>query len=258
MSNKHPRHFGQVRGHEVVIVGHSKQLNNCIVVFLNSLPQDEAQDLRRIAQSTTAQSLDFLVPTLRVERHKSNADWFTHIVERLRRGGDTAVTTTPIKDIDSMNEQQKAFFKGYGASIEPTGGPSDRVGSGQEFNTYLPYADEDPENVVVAAPLQEEAQTPANLQQAEAMGMVHPTPSNDADMAAMVQRTAPQPPPQNDAMAAALLALAEGQNKLADSVADMSKKLDAVAKPKRVTKKRVAKKAPVKPAASAGAEAAVE
>ena len=110
MSQTH-RPFGTVRGEEVVVAGYNKSTNACMIVRINHLPQDEAAELRRIAMSATAQNLDYLVPTLRVERHKSNQDWFTHLVTRMYRN-DGSVLSFPLKDIEVMNEGQKAFFKG--------------------------------------------------------------------------------------------------------------------------------------------------
>lgn len=235
-----PRHFGQVRGQEVVIAGYNKSQNNCLVVFLNNLPQDEAAELRRIALSTTAQNLDYLVPTLRVERHKSNADWFSHIAERLRRS-DGAALVISIKEIEKMNDAQKAFFKGYGTSIEPKGGPSNRVGKDEEFNTSLPYADSDPDEAIVASEYSEEPPRPiANISDAEAAGVVQSrTPKNDPDMArAAAQAAGPDPLSQ---VAGALATLAESQAQMAATLDRIEKgQKKAPVRKKRATKKKVA------------------
>ena len=92
------RHFGTIRGgEEVVVAGYNKSTNACLIVRVTHLPQDEGADLRRIAMSTSAQNLDYLIPTLRVEIHKSGQDWFTHLATRLYRN-DGAVANISLKD----------------------------------------------------------------------------------------------------------------------------------------------------------------
>lgn len=237
------RHFGTIRGgEEVLIAGYNKGQNACFVVRLTHLPQDESAALRQIAMSVTAQNLDFLIPTLRVELHKSGQDWFTHLATRLYRN-DGAVLSLPLKEIETMNEQQKAFFKGYGAAVEPEGGPSSRVGSDQEFRTPLTDAAGD---VVVAEPISE-AQAPANLEQARAAGLA-PTPSTDPEMARAAAQAAP-PPAQNDAMLAVLAQLAEGQQQMAASLDKLADKVKAPPRRKTTRKKTTAKK----PAATSAA-----
>jgi hypothetical protein len=114
MSN--PRHFAKFRGEEVIVVGHKKSMNECLVCRLTMLPQEESQQLRRIAMSSTAQGQDYLVDTLKVEAHKSNSDWMSYIATRLIRK-DGSVISIPIKELEDMNVDQKAFFKGYGKSL---------------------------------------------------------------------------------------------------------------------------------------------
>lgn len=157
------RHFGKYRGEEVVVIGYNKSMNTILLVRYNALPSDEAADLIRIAQSTSAQNLDYLIPTLRVERHKSNQDWFTHLAHRLHRN-DGSVVSVSIKEVEELNDEQKAFFKGYGAAIEPEGGPSSRVGADDEFS--LGVTDTDENLIINDTP---EGNAPLNLAQAEAM-----------------------------------------------------------------------------------------
>lgn len=232
MSQTH-RHFGTVRGEEVVVAGYNKSTNACMIVRINHLPQDEAAELRRIAMSATAQNLDYLVPTLRVERHKSNQDWFTHLVTRMYRN-DGSVLSFPLKDIEVMNEGQKAFFKGYGAAIEPTGGPSQRVGADTEFSSVLPTADANPEDVVVAAEIAQPPRIPANLAEATAGS---PTPATDAEMA----RVAAQAGGGGDAVAVALTAMAESQLAMAASIEKLAGKVKTPTR-RKTTKKAAAKK----------------
>jgi hypothetical protein len=214
-----PRHFGTIRGgEEVIIAGYNKGTNSCIVVRIKSLPQDEAASLRQIAQSVTAQNLDYLIPTIRVELHKSGQDWFTHLITRMYRN-DGAVINLPMKEIETMNEQQKAYFKGYGAAVEPNGGPSGRVGSEQEFTTPLVNSADE---IVVSQPIQETA-APVNLQQAQMAGVMpkSPTPATDPEMARVAAQA--QGPDPMAAMMSAITSLAESQAKMAVSLDKLSK-----------------------------------
>lgn len=228
------RHFGTIRGgEEIVILGYNKGTNACLIARLHSLPQDESAQLRQIASSSTAQNLDFLVTLLRNEVHKSQTDWFTHLATRLHRN-DGSVLSLPIKEIETMNEQQKAFFKGYGAPVEPDGGPSQRVGSDQEFRTPIAEGEE----IVVAEPASPQAQAPANLEQAQAAGIA-PTPATDAEMARAAAQAGGADP--TAAMLQALTSLAESQAKQADAMAKMADKMKPA--PRRtVRKKKVAAK----------------
>lgn len=233
------RHFGTIRGgEEVVIAGYNKSINACLIVRVNHLPQDEGSDLRRIAMSTAAQNLDYLIPTLRVEIHKSGQDWFTHLATRLYRN-DGAVANVPLKELETMNEQQKAFFKGYGAAVEPEGGPSNRVGGNQEFST--PIATDDDE-IVVAAPVNE-ATAPANLEQARQQGVVAPTPQNDPEMARAAAQAGGTPAGgQLDALTAAMATLAEAQTKQAAALETMASKMKPAPRKKAAPRKKPAAK----------------
>lgn len=238
------RHFGQFHGQEVVIAGYNKSLNSLMVVLIGALPQDEAEDLRRIAMSATAQNLDYLVPTLRVERHKSNQDWFTHIVTRLYRN-DGAVKNVSIKEMEAMNEEQKAFFKGYGSPVEPTGGPSSRVGADNEFTTGVSTIDEE---IIVAQPVDADT-APANLAQAEARGVV-PTPGNDPEMA----RAAAQAGGGASAQDQVNLAILQTLQNINENLTAQGEAI-AKLKPARTTrKKRATKKSPAAAPAAAAAE----
>lgn len=231
------RHFGTIRGgEEVVIAGHNKSTNACLIVRVNHLPQDEAADLRRIAMSSSAQNLDYLIPTLRVELHKSGQDWFTHLATRLYRN-DGAVANISLKEIEDMNAEQKAFFKGYGAPVEPKGGPSQRVGSSQEFST--PIVNDDDE-IVVAAPLSE-SQAPANLEQARAQGLA-PTPKNDPEMARVAAQASGGSGDQIGQLAAAMATLAEAQTKQAAAMEAMAAKMKPAPRRKAAARKKPAAK----------------
>ncbi len=228
------RHFGTIRGgEEIVIAGYNKSTNACLIVRVTHLPQDEGADLRRIAMSTSAQNLDYLIPTLRVEVHKSGQDWFTHLATRLYRN-DGAVANIPLKELETMNDQQKAFFKGYGNAVEPEGGPSGRVGSSQEFSTAIATEDDE---IVVAAPVSE-ATAPANLEQARLQGVISPTPSNDPEMARAAAQAAGGSGDANAAMLAALSSLADSNAKTAAAMETMAAKMKPAPRKKATPRKK--------------------
>lgn len=222
MTNQIPRHFGQVRGEEVVIAGHHKSMNSCLIVRLSNLPQDEAQQLRTIAMSTTAQNLNYLIPTLRVELHKSGQDWFTYLVTRLQRG-DGSVINMPMKEIEAMNESQKSFFKGYGESVEPKGGPSSRVGKDTEFRT--PLVDVSGE-VYADVPDETPRRAPATLAEAREMGVASqpPTPATDPEMARVAQQQGGGASTQDQVNLAILETLKGLQQNMAELSAEVKKK----------------------------------
>jgi len=240
------RHFGTIRGgEEIVILGYNKGTNACLVARTNTLPQDEAASLRQIASSTTAQNLDYLVTILRNEVHKSNQDWFTHLATRMHRN-DGSVLSLPLKEIETMNEQQKGFFKGYGQAVEPTGGPSQRVGSDQEFRTPIVEG----EDIVVAQPVAAAPEPPANLEQARAQGLVSPTPHNDPEMARAAAQAGPAPSSQFDALAAAMTSLAESQAKQAAALESLASKVKPAKAPARRKTTRARKPAASKTASA--------
>ncbi len=111
------RHYGKFRNEEIIIVGYRKSMNAVMICRVTSLPADEQASLRQIASSAYAQShCDYLVPVLQNERHKSGSDWFTYLASRLHRN-DGSVAVLPLKEMQEMDPDQKAFFKGYGKSI---------------------------------------------------------------------------------------------------------------------------------------------
>lgn len=233
MSQVQPmRHFGTIRGgEEIIIIGYNKGTNACLVCRTNSLPQDEASALRQIASTSTAQNLDYLLTLLRNEVHKSNQDWFTHLATRMHRN-DGSVLNLPLKEIETMNEQQKGFFKGYGTAVEPDGGPSQRVGGEQEFR--VPVAKDD--EIVVASPLDAPQAAPRNLEEARQQGLVAPTPQNDPEMARVAAQAGGVD--TTTAMMTALTALAESQAQMAASMEKMAGKMKAPARRKTTTRTR--------------------
>ncbi len=111
------RHYGKFRNEEVILLGYKASMNHVMLCRMTMLPGDEQAALRQIASSMYAQDkCDYLIPVLQTERHKSGTDWFTYLVTRLHRN-DGSVATIPLKEIEEMNPEQKAFYKGYGKSI---------------------------------------------------------------------------------------------------------------------------------------------
>ena len=111
------RHYAKFRKEEIVILGYKSSMNHVMVCKVTTLPADDQAALRQIASSVYAQEkCDYLIPTLQSERHKSGSDWFTYLATRLHRN-DGSVSTIPLKELEDMNPEQKAFFKGYGDSV---------------------------------------------------------------------------------------------------------------------------------------------
>jgi len=239
MINQIPRHFGQVRGEEIIIAGYHRSMNSCLIVRLSNLPQDEAANLRQIAMSSTAQNLDYLVPTLRVEAHKSGQDWFTYLVTRLQRG-DGSVMNMPLKEIEAMNESQKSFFKGYGEGVEPKGGPSQRVGKDTEFRTPLV----DIRGQLVTAEEEEQRpRAPANLAEAQQINTA-PTPATDSEMARMVAQQGGGSSSQDQVNLAILETLKSLQAGMQELSAEVKKR----------PRKTIRRKTPVRRKAAASSE----
>lgn len=124
------RHFAKFvgggnahNGEDVVILGYRAKTNEVLVAFLSALSITEAQELRRIAQSDMAQKKDYLMDVvggsvLGQAHHPSGKDWQTYLIQAASRGG-RAVRRVTMKDLQFLDESQKAFFGGYGPSIEP-------------------------------------------------------------------------------------------------------------------------------------------
>src|SRR4051812_15263158 len=108
-------HYANYQGKELLVVGHSLRRNDCILVELEKLPMNEAVELRRIAHSRVGQEHDRLVPVLEklLAPDKIN-NWFSYLCYKMeQRNGP--VFTLPLKEIqDSLEEDQRAIFKGYG------------------------------------------------------------------------------------------------------------------------------------------------
>jgi hypothetical protein len=110
------RHYGKHNREEVVVIGYKKSINAVLLVRVNALTMDDQMDLRRIASSEVAQKMDYLIPLLQKEPHRSGQDWFSYLCKH--HAFKTIMNSLPIKEITDMNPEQLAFFKGYGRSIE--------------------------------------------------------------------------------------------------------------------------------------------
>lgn len=217
------RHFGKFRGEEVIIVGYKRSMNNCMICRVTTLPQDEAANLRQIAQSTVGQSKDYLVQTLQVERHKSGTDWFTYLVGRLYRN-DKSVMTVPLKEIEEMNHDQLAFYKGYGKSVE-TGERDWTVGRVRDAEEQKKREDE-------GKVLETQRELPSAYYDESEVGQ----PTRDPEVAVAAQQAAG---PTDPALISVLQQIVEGQNKIVDKLDNLDKK-----PARRSTKKKTTKSKP--------------
>ena len=192
------RHYGKFRNEEVIVLGYKPSMNACMICRVTMLPVDEQTGLRQIASSVFAQGRDYLIPILQGERHRSNVDWFTYLASKMYRN-DGSVISIPLKEVTDLEDKQKAFFKGYGESVEgkPVTNPSATVDyhpeSGKVMETYG-----DPTRLGVPAP--------ANVD-----------------------------------IASALASLAASQEKMADTLASLVKKVKAPVARKKATKKASSK-----------------
>ncbi len=115
------RHYAKFRNEEVIVIGYKASMNSVMVTRVTMLPGDDQSTLRQIASSIYAQDkCDYLVTVLQSERHKSGTDWFTYLATRLQRN-DGSVSVIPLKELMDMNPDQRAFFKGWGKTVEDAG-----------------------------------------------------------------------------------------------------------------------------------------
>lgn len=111
------RHYGKFRNEEVIVLGYKSSMNACMICRVTMLPGDDQASLRQIASSVHAQGRDYLIPILQSERHRSNVDWFTYLASKMYRN-DGSVISIPLKEVTDLEDKQKAYFKGYGESVE--------------------------------------------------------------------------------------------------------------------------------------------
>lgn len=235
------RHYCKFRNEEVIILGYRKTMNSVMVCRVAMLPADEQANLRQIASSSYAQSkCDYLIPILTNERHKSGSDWFTYLASRLQRN-DGSVVVLPLKEMEEMDNDQKAFFKGWGTSVDEARklveeneakgagvGPST---AGEKIEGYTPVKELDdtyiPHNQ--STPPVAEVELP-DISTGEAKPYV--------DREAMMLKLMEQ--------------MAEGQKQIADGLASLEKKVGAR---KTTTRKAVRKAKPARKAAAPQEEA---
>jgi len=229
------RHYGTFRNEEVIILGYKKSMNPVMICRLTMFPADEQSALRQIASSTFAQDkCDYLIPVLQTERHKSGTEWFTYLASRLHRN-DGSVSVLPLKEVDISNPEQKAFFKGYGKTIQDAkqhiGEQEERLGMGHQA-----YGDSS-------------TTSSASLN-------VYDQGNNQIPAAAVDVPAQVTPPVDiNGQMLQLLAQMSQGQQAMAESIANLATKIEAPAPKatvKAAPKKRVTRKkaAPKKVAAS--------
>lgn len=198
------RHYGKFRNEEVIVLGYKPSMNACMICRVTMLPVDEQTGLRQIASSVYAQGRDYLIPILQGERHRSNVDWFTYLASKMYRN-DGSVISIPLKEVTDLEDKQKAFFKGYGESIEgkPVTNPAATV------NPNLPNPEVEGGTVLAT----------------------HGDPTRLG-----------VPAPANVDIASALASLAASQEKMADSLSSLVKKVKAPPARKKAAKKVAASK----------------
>lgn len=215
------RHYAKIKGEEIIILGYNKGRNDVMVCLVAGLPVDEQMHLRQIASSSEAQKLDYLIPMLQSIRHpKTSIDWFTFLATKLWRK-ERSMGCVPIKELEDMHPDQKAFYKGYGESIEPK--PQETEVVAQEPAPVM-YEMDDIINGNVSI-------NPVTTTSAGVSGQTPPAP-----VAA--------PPAQNDAMAALLAAVTQ----LTEQQAETNKVLKSLKPARKTPAKR--KTTPRKTAAS--------
>lgn len=121
------RHFAifEGNGEEVIILGYRQKTNDVLICFPSALSQQEGQALRLVVQSETAQKKDYLMDqvsgsVLGAAHHPSaGVDWQTYLIRQAATGRSQAVRKVTMKELNFQDASQKAFFGGYGPSIEP-------------------------------------------------------------------------------------------------------------------------------------------
>lgn len=235
------RHYAKFRNEEVIILGYRKSMNAVMICRLTGLPADEQAALRQIASSSYAQSkCDYLIPVLGNERHKSGEDWFTYLARRLHRN-DGTVAVIPFKEMMDMDTDQKAFFKGYGRSVdeakelmEKKGEQAQGLGpvdAGDDYKPINPLAPTPVPGMDPAAPPVAAVEVP-DISPEEAKPYV----DREAMMLQLMQQ------------------MVEGQQKVAESITALERKVTR----KTVPKKRIVRRKPAAKVEEAAVEPAPE
>lgn len=203
------RHYAKFRNEEVIILGYKKSMNSVMITRVTMLPGDDQSTLRQIASSVFAQDkCDYLVTVLQSERHKSGTDWFTYLATRLQRN-DGSVSVIPLKELADMHEGQRAFFKGWGSTVD---------------DATAKVAEE--EHIGMGSAIMGEDRKP----------ILDP----DATVGLSGVPFPETPESQNSAMMELIAQMAAGQQALAETVAKLAEKVDKA--PKTAPKKRTLRK----------------
>jgi hypothetical protein len=206
------RHFAKFipTGEEVVVIGYRQKTNDVLVTFPSAMAQQESQDLRRIVMSKEAQSKDFLMDVvggsvLQSAHHPSGTDWQTYLIRQAAMGRSQSVRKLTVKDLEFYDDSQKAYFGGYGESIEP----------------------------------EVDAVRKTRIQAQDAAMSGRPLPEPIVATAAPV---APVEPAAASEMVSALTAIAQGQAAILEALANMNKPAKKAPRRKAPTKRKVATK----------------
>lgn len=229
------RHFGTVEGsgEEIIILGYNPKHNDILAAFPAAMTAEEAQNLRMVAQSAVAQGKDYLMDSISgnvldgAHHPSAGVSWQTFLIRAAAGGRSSVARKLTMKEVAFADQSQKAFFGGYGASIEPD---VDARRKNRKMAQEAMLAGQPLPEPVVAAP----ASTPAPAAPAE--------PAADP----------------NAALVAALGAIVQGQNALMEKLDSLS--APAAKKPTTTRRKPAAKKkaAPTKKAAAPAPEPVVE
>lgn len=217
MSGSGTRHFAKhiATGEEVVILGYRASMGEVLVAFLSAFSQNDAQQLRRLAASQEAQKKDFLLGTepgsiLMSAHHSTGKDWQTYVI-REATGRSTRVRTVTLKDLEFYDPTQKAYFAGYGESIDPDA----------------------------------DAIRKRRIEYQEAALGGKPLPPVPSEYEQIASTPAPAPTSSDPDMVAAITALAQGQAALLEAIQNLNKpeKKTTTRRKSTTTTRRTTKKA---------------
>jgi hypothetical protein len=204
------RHFASVVGtnEEVAILGYRSKTGSVLVCYLSALPQSEAQALRNILQGPEAQGKDFLMDSVsgsvleKAHHPSAGRSWQEHLI-RLAASRNQTVRQLTLKDLNFYDATQKAYFSGYGPSIEPD---IDRLRKARIIAQDAQIAGRS-----IPEPSQEQInQALASLPPATASSAAVPTPA------------AAPAPSQTDAIVGALAMLAQSQQAMMEMLSRMN------------------------------------
>lgn len=223
------RHFATIEasGEEVIIIGYRSKTNDVLVALPAALTQQESQNLRMVVGSEAAQQKDYLMDqvggSILAQAHHPTAgtDWQTFLLRSAASGRSSIARRMTMKELNFLDQTQKAFFGGYGPSIEP----------------------------------EVDARRKNRISAQDAMMNGQPVPEPAYIAPAPVATAAPAVDPMQAAMLEALSAIAAGQAALTEKL----DALGAPEKKKPAPRKKpAAKKAAPKKATTPAPEAVVE